>query len=384
MRDDHGTLVPLYHWMNKIPGGAMLVPLVLGSVIGTFAPGALDIGSFTTALFKDSALPLIALLIFATGTQVTLRTGGPVLAATGVVLLGKSLIPGLLIIALAAFTGPDGILGVSILALIAATTNANGGLWLAITGQYGRSRDRGAYIAGAINDGPFIALLFIGASGLGQIPVLALVAAIVPFLLGVVVGNVDGQWREVLKPVPSIVIPFFAFALGAGIDLADVAQGGLTGIVLGVVITLFTGGLVYLGYRLLLRRGKESGIGFAAGTVSGNAVATPAIVVAADPSFAAYMGTATSQIAASVLVTAILAPLVTTWVLRRAGASPAEAEKAEEAEKARAAEEAGTGTVAVDAHPGREPLPERAEQAGAASPAPGTDADTTEQKESDS
>ncbi|WP_394326594.1 2-keto-3-deoxygluconate permease [Nocardiopsis trehalosi] len=316
--------------MNRLPGGLMLIPLVLGSVIGTFAPGALDIGSFTTALFKDSALPLIALLIFATGTQVTMRTGGPVLATTGVVLLGKSLIPGLLIIALGVVTGPEGVLGVSILALLSAVTNSNGGLWLAITGQYGRARDRGAYIAGAVNDGPFFALLFIGASGLGQIPLMAMVAALFPFLLGVLVGNIDAHWRETLKPVPNIVIPFFAFALGTGIDLAEVASGGLSGIVLGVLITPITGGLVYLGYRLILRRGGESGIGFAAGTTSGNAVATPAVVAAADPSFQAYVGAATSQVAACVLVTALLAPLMASWALKRAGAHPAHAE-AEEA-----------------------------------------------------
>ena len=149
-------------------------------------------------------------------------------------------------------------------------------------------------------------------------------------LLGVLIGNIDAQWTDVLKPVPGIVIPFFACALGTGIDLADVAQGGLTGILLGVLITLLTGALVYLGYRFLLRRGKESGIGFAAGTASGNSVATPAIVAAADPSFSDYVGTATSQVAASVLVTAVLAPVVTTWVLRRAGAQPAQAEKEEE------------------------------------------------------
>ncbi|MGE8677448.1 MAG: 2-keto-3-deoxygluconate permease, partial [Achromobacter marplatensis] len=45
----------------------MLVPLILGSLIGTFAPDALAIGGFTTALFKNSAMPLIALLIYATG-----------------------------------------------------------------------------------------------------------------------------------------------------------------------------------------------------------------------------------------------------------------------------------------------------------------------------
>ncbi|MDT0301865.1 2-keto-3-deoxygluconate permease [Streptomonospora wellingtoniae] len=328
MREGHGTLVPLFGTMNRLPGGLMLIPLILGSLLGTFAPGALEIGGFTTALFKDSALPLIALLIFATGTQVTMRTGGPVLATIGVVLLGKSIVPGLLIVALGLATGPDGLFGVSILALLAATTNSNGGLWLALTGQYGRARDRGAYIAGAINDGPFFALLFIGASGLGEIPFTSLLAAVVPFVLGVVVGNIDGGWRRTLEPVPAIVIPFFSFALGTGIDLAEVASGGLSGVVLGLLITPVTGVLVYLGYRLLLRRGGESGIGFAAATTSGNSIATPAIVAAADPAFQDYVGAAASQVAGCVLVTAVFAPMLTSWALKRSGANGARAEEA--------------------------------------------------------
>ena len=56
--------VPIFATLNRIPGGLMLIPLILGSIVGTFAPDALAIGSFTTALFKNSALPLIALLIF--------------------------------------------------------------------------------------------------------------------------------------------------------------------------------------------------------------------------------------------------------------------------------------------------------------------------------
>jgi 2-keto-3-deoxygluconate permease len=56
--------VPLFDGMNKIPGGIMLIPLILGSIVGTFFPGFLTMGNFTTALFKDSALPLIGVLIF--------------------------------------------------------------------------------------------------------------------------------------------------------------------------------------------------------------------------------------------------------------------------------------------------------------------------------
>ena len=185
--------LPMYAVMMKIPGGLMLLPLVLGSIIGTFAPGALEIGGFTTALLKDSALPFIALLIFATGTQVNMRTGGPILATAGTILLTKTLIPATLIVMLGHYVGLDGIAGVSILAMLAAFDNSNGGLWLAFTGQYGDSRDRGAYVASAVNDGPFFSLLFLGASGLADIPVIALVAALVPFLLGVVVGNGCGM-----------------------------------------------------------------------------------------------------------------------------------------------------------------------------------------------
>ncbi len=311
--------VPLFDGMNRIPGGLMLIPLIVGSIVGTFAPGFLALGNFTTALFQGSALPLIGLLIFATGMQITLRTSGPVLATSGVLLLTKSIIPAAVVVIFGRFVGIEGILGVSILALLVAMDNSNGGIWLAFTGRYGRERDRGAYIASAVNDGPFFSLLFLGAAGLADIPFTLLLAAIIPLLLGVIVGNLDPRWTEVMRPVPNIVIPFFAFALGTGINLGNVVTGGLSGILVGIVATLFTGTIAYFGYRFLLRRGKESGIGIASATTAGNAIATPAIVGAADPRFAPFVEIATAQVASAVLVSAILAPLLAAFVLKRQG-----------------------------------------------------------------
>jgi 2-keto-3-deoxygluconate permease len=311
--------LPLYQWMNKIPGGLMLIPLVLGSIVGTFAPGFLELGSFTTALFKTGALPLIALLIFATGTQVSLKTSGPVLATGGVVLLAKSIIPATIVILIGRMVGIDGIAGVSILALLVAVDNSNGGLWLAFTGRYGDKRDRGAYVASALNDGPFFSMLFLGASGLADIPFTMMLAAIIPFILGMVVGNLNPHWREVLRPTPAIVIPFFALALGTGINLGNVVKGGAQGLLVGLVVAPITGLFVYLGYRYLLRRGYRSGIGFAAGTTAGNAIATPAIIGAADPAMQPYVESATAQVAAAVLVTAVVAPLLASFVLKREG-----------------------------------------------------------------
>ena len=85
------------------------------------------------------------------------------------------------------------------------------GLWLAFTGRYGDKRDRGAYIASALNDGPFFSMLFLGASGLGSIPFWALLGAVLPFILGMIIGNLNPKWREIVKPTAAIVIPFFAF-----------------------------------------------------------------------------------------------------------------------------------------------------------------------------
>lgn len=320
--------VPLFDGMNRIPGGLMLIPLILGSVVGTFFPGFLSLGNFTTALFQASALPLIGLLIFATGMQITLKTSGPVLATAGVLLLCKSIIPATIVVLLAQIVGIDGILGVSILALLVTMDNSNGGLWLAFTGRYGDARDRGAYMASAINDGPFFSMLFLGVAGLANIPFQLLLAAVIPLLIGIIVGNLDQKWTEIMRPIPNMVIPFFAFALGTGINLQSVLTGGLSGIIVGLIATLFTGTVAYLGYRFILRRGNNSGIGIASATTAGNAIATPAIIALADPTFAPYVGVATAQVASAVLVTAVFAPLLASWVLKREGGLVANAPEA--------------------------------------------------------
>jgi len=260
-------------------------------------------------------------LIVATGDQISGSHSGKAAASTTlVVLLAKTLIPITLCVVLGLTVGISGIAGVSILGLIAIFGNSNGALWLAFAGEYGDERDSGAYVASAFDDGPFLALIFLGASGLGDIPVLALVAAVVPFIFGLIIGAVDREWTAALDAVPNIVIPFMSFCVGTGINLKTVLTGGAVGVVLGVGVVVLTGGLTYLGYRFLLRRGPQSGIGFAPGTTAGNAVAVPAVVAVADPKFEPFVAAATAQTATAVLVTALLAPTVAAWALRRAGA----------------------------------------------------------------
>ena len=39
--------------MKKFPGGMMVIPLLIGCLVNTFIPQCLQIGGFTTALFKS-------------------------------------------------------------------------------------------------------------------------------------------------------------------------------------------------------------------------------------------------------------------------------------------------------------------------------------------
>ncbi|WP_236879404.1 2-keto-3-deoxygluconate permease [Clostridioides difficile] len=59
--------------------------------------------------------------------------------------------------------------------------------------------------------------------------------------------------------------------------------------------------------------------GWAVATTAGNAMAVPAAVALVDPSWQPYVATATTQVAAAVVVTAILVPLITSWCAKKYG-----------------------------------------------------------------
>ena len=339
-------MVQIKKTIEKVPGGLMVVPLFFAALLNTIdqmhipfimsflkslgvapvKPGIyefLKIGGFTQWLFKDGALPLIALFLFCCGSQMNLRVGG-VAMKKGILLTASKYFTGLIVGVLWGKLSGDmmnGVLGLSTMAIIAAMTNGNGGMYAALTGQYGNRSDVGAVAVLSLNDGPFFTLMALGMLG-ANFPIIAFIAVLLPIAIGMLLGNLDPDIRTFLKPGETLPIPFFAFALGAGMNFATffnpkVVVAGVTLGLMTVTLTALTGILVFK-----LFREKSQIAPVAEASTAGNAVGTPAAIAAAA-SVAAGAGMmspaeaqayknlveiATLQVSLSTLTTAILCP----------------------------------------------------------------------------
>ena len=228
--------------VRKVPAGMMVVPMVLGSLINTFVPEIVKIGSFTTATFTSAGTATaIGIQLFCLGTTLQLSDMPKVLKRGGLLLIAKFIIGAAIGIAIGMLCGKAGFLGLTTLAVISAVTNSNGSVYLALMTEYGDETDCASMALLSINDGPFLTLVAMGASGLANIPLVALVAAVGPLLMGMILGNLDKEIPKFVAPAGTILIPFVGFCLGAGIKLTNLVKGGFGGILLGLICCLVGG-----------------------------------------------------------------------------------------------------------------------------------------------
>lgn len=305
--------------IERIPGGMMIIPLLLGAIINTLFPtAAKTFGSFTGAMLTG-ALPMLAVFYVCMGATIDFRStpyilkkGGTLLAAK----IGTAIVVGFIA---AKFLG-EGMIdsgffaGLSVLAIVAAMNDTNGGLYMALMGQFGKKEDVGAYSIMSLESGPFFTMITLGVAGLSAFPWQTMVGAILPLILGMILGNLDKDMRDFLGRAVPVMVLFFAFALGAGLNLQNVWQAGVLGILLGVAVVAITGIVLFFSDRLI---GGNGIAGLSAASTAGNAAGVPAAVAAANAVYEPLVPSATALVASCVIVTAILVPIVTAYVAKR-------------------------------------------------------------------
>jgi len=316
----------IYQTVTKVPGGLMVVPLFTGMIINTFFPHLLKIGGFTQALSDVGYPTILGMYLFTVGTKMTLRTAPRMLKRGFGIMFAKVGMATLIAVSVGKLFGGS-IWGYSTLALLVAMSDTNGGMFMALTSVMGDKEDSGTYVPQSIETGPFLTMVILVGAGLANIPWLTIVSVIAPIAAGAVMGNLDKDLREFFGSHEPIIVPFMGFTLGQTINLSAVVTAGLPGIALGVFVLVITGTVCILADLAL---GGSGIAGAAASSTAGNSAAVPKAVAMADPSYAAVAPAATVQVAASVITTAVLTPILTSLVYkhvqrRRAAQAVAEA-----------------------------------------------------------
>jgi 2-keto-3-deoxygluconate permease len=303
----------IFKAVNRVPGGLMVVPLFIGMVLNTFFPNLMKIGGFTEALSGSGYQTVLGMYLFTVGTKMTFRAAPKMLLRGLGIMSAKVGTATILALVVAKFFGGS-LLGLSTLAIMVAMSDTNGGMFLALTSVMGDKEDAGTYVVQSIETGPFLTMaIFVGA-GLAKIPYLDMVSVVAPIAAGALLGNLDEDLRIFFGSHEAIIVPFMAFTLGQRITLSSVASAGGPGILLGVTVLVVTGIVCITVDRLL---GGSGIAGAAASSTAGNSAAVPVAVAQADPTYAQIAPAATVQVAASVIVTAILTPLLTSWWYKR-------------------------------------------------------------------
>ncbi|MDF2601309.1 MAG: 2-keto-3-deoxygluconate permease, partial [Methylobacterium brachiatum] len=233
--------------IDRIPGGLMLVPLLLGALCKTFTPGAPAYFKGFTQGIMTGVIPILAVWFFCMGASVSLKATGTVLRKSGTLVVTKLLSAWVIVLVASLFIPPEGIqtgffAGLSILAIVCAMDMTNGGLYASLMQTYGSREEAGAFILTSIESGPLMSMIILGASGAAHFEPQIFIGAVLPFLVGFLLGNLDPKLRAFFAPGSQLMIPFFAFALGNTVDLNNLLSplAGL-GIVLALAVIVLTG-----------------------------------------------------------------------------------------------------------------------------------------------
>lgn len=304
--------------VKRIPGGLMVVPMLVTAAIHTFWPSLLTVGSPVDAIFTSKGMDtLIGLCLFAIGTTLRLdRLKEPVRQAA-VVLAVKTAASFGACLAVPALVGLDGIWGLSSLAILCGITSCSTSIYLAAAEAQGTEADVASMGLFSILGIPVFQIFVLCASSGGGMDWKSVMVTLAPFVLGIILGNLDQGFRSLAVPAMPLMIVFMGFGLGAEVNLLTAMQSGFGGVLLGLICLAVNGPIHYLMDRFLLQRNGCLGVALCA--VSGMSVAVPALAAERIPAYAPYVEAAASQVATAMVVTSFLVPAAMGLIRRRAG-----------------------------------------------------------------
>lgn len=259
-------------------------------------------------------IPILSVWFFCIGSSISFKSTGTVLRKSGVLVVTKIAAAWVTAVVAAMFLPEEGIMtgffaGFSVLTLVAAMDMTNGGLYASLMGQYGTKEEAGAFVLMSVESGPLMTMAILGTTGMASFHPLAFLGTIIPFAVGLLIGNIDKELKAFFTQGVQLLIPFVGFSLGCGISLTVLADTGLAGVFLSLLVIVVTG--VPLIFADKFFAGGNGTAGIAASSTAGAAVATPVLIAEMAPEFKDIAPMASALVATSTLLTSILVPIIT-------------------------------------------------------------------------
>jgi acetolactate decarboxylase len=322
--------IEIWKFLNEIPAGTMFIPLVISAIIVTISihsglgMSLWDyLGDPMKSLFGPSGQMLvIGLMLFCTGTMITGHDFIEI-GERGIWIILARLIPAYAISAFVfTYFGPNGFAGIDAVTLTCCLTSANAALYMGIIQPYADDADRGTFPIMLIFSMPLLPFIFLSYFGSGggdaTSQIMQVFSLLIPFLLGIVLGNLDPKIKQVFKGGNTILLPFLGFQFGSTIDLVKAFKGEI--IVVAVLLTAIYWAVTiiipFIVGRYVLKRPGYASMGSTA--LAGVSLILPAMV--ASFTFGDQLGSditanSVSILAFVLLITNVLSPFFTKWTM---------------------------------------------------------------------
>lgn len=306
-------MVDIYGIYKKIPGGSLLIPMFLVAVINTIFPDLLaSFGGMTTALFKTGTMSFAAIILFFTGAGIQVNTLGTVLKRCGVLTIMKFAIAmgfGFLFVRL---FGTAGFAGISTVAFVTCICSCNPGVFMGLVADYGEQGDMGNFAMMNIVSMPCWPMLILAAAAGQGFNIMDVITVFVPFLLGMLLGNIDPNFGKIVGPAIPATIPLMGCCFGSSLNLLTALQAGLAGLLLAILYLVLNIPLMLFADRVITKRPGYAAVSWC--SVAGIAMTVPALLGNVEE-YAANIGVASAQIGLCLIITSIASPFVTKWVV---------------------------------------------------------------------
>lgn len=308
----------MYKFMKKIPGGLLLIPMLISAVFATFCPNLFYIGGLTEALFTKKGINyIVALITFCSATSLDFKSLAKVLKKQGLMLLVKIILCMAFSLLFFKFFGETGVWGISLLSFVCVLASLNPSLYIALTKDYATKTDESAFGLLGLLCLPVFPIIVYSVAQSQAIDFSPIISTLIPLILGILIANFDKDFASIFKGSTTMLTPFMGWSFGTGINLIESFKSGLQGLVLVVIFYVIIALPIYLFEVKVLKGNGVSALGMS--SMAGLTVSVPLILSQNSDYLASIAGTAASQIALGVVVTSIITPMLVKMLAKKKG-----------------------------------------------------------------